>query len=25
VVVDLDRMFKEDEDRAGWEGAVVTL
>ena len=25
VVVDLDRMFKQDEDRAGWEGAVVVL
>ncbi len=25
VVVDLDTMYKQDEDRAGWEGAVVTL
>ena len=25
VVVDLDRMFKQDENAAGWEGAVITL
>ena len=25
VTVDVDTMFKQDEDRAGWEGAVVTL
>lgn len=25
VLVDLDRMYKQDEDPAGWEGAVVRL
>src|SRR5690349_17901285 len=25
VGVDVDTMYNEDEDRAGWEGAVVTL
>jgi len=25
VMVDLDRMFKQDEDQAGWNGAVVAL
>jgi Rieske Fe-S protein len=25
VVVDVDSMFKQDEDRAGWDGAVVKV
>lgn len=25
VAVDVDVMYKQDEDRAGWEGAVVTI
>jgi nitrite reductase/ring-hydroxylating ferredoxin subunit len=25
VLVDLDKMFKQDEDQAGWTGAVITL